>query len=114
MSTAKATKAQVKPEPVEVKVIGMGTLQGSGYPFLLVTSQSEFGRVHCVSYSYEGVEVGSRAQCDCMAAQYGKSCRHVLVARAWLAGADPQPSQQDSAQAAAASYDMLYGEYTTW
>jgi hypothetical protein len=83
MATAKAKAA---PETVEVRVIGQGTLEGSGYPFVLVTSQSDLGRVHCVSYSYEGAFVGSRAQCDCMAAQYGRSCKHVLVARAWLAG----------------------------
>ncbi len=85
---ASAAKAQtaVKAESVEVKVIGQGTLADSGYPFLLVTSATEFGRVHVVSYSYEGAFVGSRAVCDCMAAQYGKSCKHVLVARAWLAG----------------------------
>jgi hypothetical protein len=86
MATATATKA--KPETaVELRVIGQGTLAGNGYPFLLVTSATELGRVHVVSYSYEGAFVGSRAQCDCMAAQYGKSCKHVLVARAYLAGA---------------------------
>jgi hypothetical protein len=76
-----------------VRVIGQGTLEGSGYPFLLVTSASELGRCHVVSYSYEGAFVGSRAVCDCIAAQYGKSCKHVLVARAWLAGVSVSESR---------------------
>lgn len=83
MTTATAAKADAP----AVQVIGQGTLSGNGYPFLLVTSATELGRVHVVSYSYEGAFVGARAQCDCMAAQYGKSCKHVLVARAYLAGA---------------------------
>ncbi len=84
MQKQQATNAPVD-APV-VKVIGQGTLDGSGYPFLLVTSASELGRVHVCAYAYEGVEVGSRMTCDCMAGQFGKSCKHVLVARAWLAG----------------------------
>ncbi len=79
-------QAQTADAPMVVRVLGQGTLAGSGLPFLLVTSGSEPGRVHVVAYAYEGAFVGSRAQCDCIAASYGKSCKHVLVARAWLAG----------------------------
>lgn len=86
MATATAAKTQTADAPA-VRVIGQGTLSGSGYPFLLVSSASEFGRVHVCAYAYEGAFVGSRMTCDCVAAQYGKSCKHVLVARAWLAGA---------------------------
>jgi len=92
----KTTKAQAVDAPVDapvVKVIGQGTLEGNGYPFLLVTSASELGRVHVCAYSYEGVEVGSRMTCDCMAGQFGKSCKHVLVARAWLAGVSVSESR---------------------
>ena len=65
-----------------VKIVGQGTLAGQhGLPFVLVSSSSEFGRVHVVCYCYEGV---SRVQCDCMAAQYGKSCKHALLAQEWL------------------------------
>ena len=87
MATARASKAQAANAPCDapvVKVIGQGTLLGSGLPFLLVTSGSELGRFHVVAYRYEGCFVGSRAQCDCMAAQFGKACKHVLVAREWL------------------------------
>ena len=85
--TQAVVEAQAQNAPVSapvVKVIGQGTLLGSGLPFLLVTSGSELGRAHVVAYAYEGVFVGSRCQCDCMAAQFGKSCKHVLVAREWL------------------------------
>src|SRR5690348_12216339 len=90
-ATKAATQAQVRQAsnaPVAapvVKVIGQGTLLGSGLPFLLVTSASELGRAHVCAYAYQGVEVGSRMQCDCMAGQFGRMCKHVLVAREWLA-----------------------------
>lgn len=93
MQTAKATRAQATNAPVDaptVKVIGQGTLAASGLPFLLVTSGSELGRSHVVAYAYEGVEVGSRAHCDCMASQFGRMCKHVLVAREWLAAQTPK------------------------
>jgi hypothetical protein len=94
--TAAVVEAQAVNAPAAapvVKVIGQGTLLGSGLPFLLVTSGSELGRAHVVAYAYEGAFVGSRAQCDCMAAQFGKSCKHVLVAREWLAATTPKMEQ---------------------
>ena len=92
----KQALAQAANAPVvapTVKVIGQGTLLESGLPFLLVTSGSELGRSHVVAYAYEGAFVGSRAQCDCTAAQFGKACRHVLVAREWLAQTTPKIEQ---------------------
>ena len=85
MATAKAAASNAPVEAPVVRVIGQGTFFESGLPFLLVTSASELGRAHVVAYAYEGAFVGSRCQCDCTAAQFGKSCRHVLVAREWLA-----------------------------
>lgn len=107
MATAKAsktsTRAQASNAPCDapvVKVIGQGTLLGSGLPFLLVTSGSELGRAHVVAYAYEGAFVGSRCQCDCMAAQFGRTCKHALVAREWLAETTPK-LERDVADVAA-------------
>ena len=88
MATAKAAKAQASNAPCDapvVKVIGQGTLLGSGLPFLLVTSGSELGKTYTCIYRYEGVFVGSRMNCSCAAGQWGRSCKHQLVAREWLA-----------------------------
>ena len=91
MATAKASKTATRAAASNapavapmVRVVGQGTLLEGGLPFLLVSSASELGRAHVVVYRYEGCFVGSRAQCDCMAAQFGKACKHVLVAREWL------------------------------
>lgn len=92
-----ATQAQATNAPVAapvVKVIGQGTLLGSGLPFLLVTSGSELGKTYTCSYAYEGVFVGSRMACSCMAGQFGKECRHKLVAREWLAATTPRIEQK--------------------
>src|SRR5690348_2101358 len=84
---AMSTVTKTADAPMAVQVIGQGTLASSGLPFLLVTSATELGRVHVCAYAYEGAFVGSRMTCDCVAASFGKSCKHVLVARAYLAGA---------------------------
>lgn len=75
--TTKVVKAADLP-----RILGQGTLATSGLPFVLVSSSSEPGRVHVVAYAYEGV---SRIICDCRAASFGRTCKHVLVALEWLA-----------------------------
>ena len=84
MAMAQAAASNAPAVAPMVRVVGQGTLLEGGLPFLLVSSASELGRAHVVVYRYEGCFVGSRAQCDCMAAQFGKACKHVLVAREWL------------------------------
>ena len=75
-----------KQEQEPARIVGQGTLSGaSGLPFVLVTSSSEPGRVHVVAYSYEGAYVGARMHCDCVAASYGKHCRHAQLVSEWLA-----------------------------
>ena len=71
-------------EEAPVKIVGRGTLASNGLPFLLVSSASEVGRVHCVAYAYEGAYVGARICCDCEAANHGRSCKHVRLVTAWL------------------------------
>ena len=107
MATAKAsktaTRAQATNAPCDapvVKVIGQGTLLGSGMPFLLVTSGSELGKTYTCTYRYEGVFVGSRMNCSCMAGQFGRTCKHALVAREWLAETTPK-LERDVADVAA-------------
>lgn len=82
MGTQAARAAQVVAE--EVRIVGRGTMAGNGLPFLLVSSASEPGRVHCVAYAYEGAYIGARIHCDCVAASYGKGCKHVRLVTAWL------------------------------
>lgn len=80
-------KNQTKAQPEPARIVGQGKLAGAqgGLPFVLVTSASEPGRVHVVSYSYEGAYVGARMHCDCVAASYGKHCRHAQLVADWLA-----------------------------
>lgn len=66
------------------QIVGRGTLAGNGLPFLLVSSASEPGRVHVVCWAYEGADICTRVHCDCVAASYGKGCRHVRLVLAWL------------------------------
>lgn len=94
MAQATGAKPAAKPA-TEVQIVGQGTLAVNGLPFLLVSSGSEPGRVHVVAYAYQGVYLGSRIHCDCVAASWGKSCRHVLVAREWLA--EFERKQRDTA-----------------
>lgn len=68
-----------------VRIVRRGTLAENGLPFVLVSSSSEPGRVHCVAYAYEDVYVGARIHCDCAAASYGRGCSHVRLVMAWLA-----------------------------
>lgn len=84
-----AMKQQTQKQQPETaaKIVGQGTLAGAngGLPFVLVTSSSEPGRVHVVSYSYEGAYVGARMHCDCTWYSYhGPSCRHTRVVGDWL------------------------------
>lgn len=81
----KSAETRTKAEMAELRIVGRGTLAESGLPFLLVSSLSEPGRVHCVAYAYEGAYVGSRLHCDCAAASYGRHCKHMRLVMAWLA-----------------------------
>lgn len=86
MKTMK-TQQTTEDAPAVMRIVGQGTLavaQG-GLPFVLVSSASEPGRVHVVSYSYEGAYVGARMHCDCVVASYGKHCRHAQLVADWLA-----------------------------
>lgn len=76
---------QLVDDNVGVRIVGRGTLAENGLPFVLVSSSSEPGRVHCVAYAYEGTYVGARIHCDCLAASYGRGCKHVGLVTAWLA-----------------------------
>lgn len=106
MATAKASKAQASNAPCEapvVQVIGQGTLLGSGLPFVLVTSGSELGKTYTCIYRYEGVFVGSRMNCSCAAGQWGRSCKHQLVAREWLATTTAKMAKAEQAVSDAAA-----------